>query len=106
MGYIFGESSESATAVHYLATQRYLNDYGYEKTFTFKMPKGLSSITVTDGTTIGYAAFCDCSSLTSITIPDSITSIGSYAFYGCSGLKQIKIPLSVNALGSQTLGGK
>ena len=105
LGYIFGESSESATAVHYLATQRYLNDYGYEKTFTFKMPKGLSSITVTDGTTIGYAAFCDCSSLTSITIPDSITSIGSYAFYGCSGLKQIKIPLSVNALGSQTLGG-
>lgn len=105
LGYIFGESSESATAVHYLATQRYLNDYGYEKTFTFKMPKGLSSITVTDGTTIGYAAFCDCSSLTSITIPDCITSIGSYAFYGCSGLKQIKIPLSVNALGSQTLGG-
>ena len=105
LGYIFGESSESATAVHYLATQRYLNDYGYEKTYTFKMPKGLSSITVTDGTTIGYAAFCDCSSLTSITIPDSITSIGSYAFYGCSGLKQIKIPLSVNALGSQTLGG-
>ena len=105
LGYIFGESSESATAVHYLATQRYLNDYGYEKTFTFKMPKGLSSITVTDGTTIGYAAFCDCSSLTSITIPDSITSIGSYAFYGCSGLKQTKIPLSVNALGSQTLGG-
>ena len=105
LGYIFGESSESATAVHYLATQRYLNDYGYEKTFTFKMPKGLSSITVTDGTTIGYAAFCDCSSLTSITIPDSITSIGSYAFYGCSGLKQIKIPLGVNALGSETLGG-
>ena len=37
LGYIFGESSESATAIHYLATQRYLNDYGYEKTFTFKM---------------------------------------------------------------------
>ena len=104
LGYIFGESSESATAIHYLATQRYLNDYGYEKTFTFKMPKGLSSITVTDGTTLGYAALCGCSSLTSITLPDSITSIGSYAFYGCSGLKQIKIPLGVNALSSVVLG--
>lgn len=40
-------------------------------------------------TTIGYGAFCDCSGLTSITIPDGVTSIDSYAFSGCSGLKRI-----------------
>ena len=32
---------------------------------------------------IGDYAFLSCSSLTSITIPESVTSIGNYAFYGC-----------------------
>ncbi len=38
---------------------------------------------------IGYQAFCDYTSLTSITIPDSITSIGEYAFSYCSSLTTI-----------------
>ena len=32
---------------------------------------------------IGYEDFKDCSSLTSVTIPNSVTSIGDYAFSGC-----------------------
>ena len=34
-------------------------------------------------------AFCMCRELTSVTIPDGVTSIGEYAFDGCSGLKEI-----------------
>ena len=37
-----------------------------------------------------------CSSLTSVTIGDSVTSIGSYAFYGCSSLESVVIPGKVN----------
>ena len=32
-------------------------------------------------TSIGHEAFRDCNRLTSVTIPNSVTSIGSYAFY-------------------------
>jgi len=47
----------------------------------------LTSITIPDGvTSIGHGAFSGCSGLTSITIPDGVTSIGHGAFSGCSGL--------------------
>ena len=44
-------------------------------------------------------AFRGCSSLTSITIPNSVTSIGNYAFRGCSSLTSITIPNSVTSIG-------
>ena len=49
--------------------------------------------------TIGNYAFFWCSSLTSINIPDSVTSIGEYAFSGCSSLTSINIPDSVTSIG-------
>ena len=43
-------------------------------------------------------AFSDCSSLTSINIPSSVTSIGDWAFNGCSSLTSIIIPYSVTSI--------
>ena len=40
-------------------------------------------------TSIGDAAFIDCTSLTSVTVPGSVTKIGGYAFSGCTSLETV-----------------
>ena len=55
-------------------------------------------------TGIGYRAFYDCRSLTSITIPNSVTSIGDRAFWYCKSLTSITIPSSVTNIGSCAFG--
>lgn len=48
---------------------------------------------------IGDETFFDCIGLTSITIPQSVSSIESYAFDRCTGLTSITIPQSVTSMG-------
>jgi hypothetical protein len=50
-------------------------------------------------TTIEYPAFYTCYSLTSVTIPNSVTSIGQQTFYNCSSLTSVTIPNSVTSIG-------
>ena len=48
---------------------------------------------------IGYGVFERCDSLTSVTIPDSVTSIGSSAFYNCGSLAGVTIGNGVTSIG-------
>ena len=67
----------------------------------FRNCTSLASVTIPNSvTTIGEGAFSGCSSLTSVTIPNSVTSIGNYAFYGCSNLTSITIGNSVTTIGN------
>ena len=50
-------------------------------------------------TSIGDSAFSSCESLTTLTIPNSVTSIGGRAFLGCRSLTALTIPDSVTSIG-------
>ena len=56
-------------------------------------------------TNIGFSAFYNCSGLTSVEIPTSITNIPAQVFYNCSGLTSIEIPNSVTSLGRSAFEG-
>ena len=70
-----------------------------------------SAITVPDSvarkpvTSIYNGVFADHTTLTTITLPDSVTSIGNSAFSGCTGLTSITIPDSVTSIGYDTFFG-
>ena len=62
--------------------------------------ESLTSIIIPDSvTSIGDWAFNQCESLTSINIPNCVTSIGNEAFYECKSLTSIIIPNSVIKMG-------
>ena len=50
-------------------------------------------------TGIGRMAFASCTTLTDVTIPDSVTSIGDWAFSDCDAIVNVKIPDTVTYLG-------
>ena len=53
---------------------------------------------------IGDSAFIDCTELTSVTIPDSVTDIRWRAFYNCVSLKSVTIPKSVIDIDNYAFG--
>lgn len=75
--------------------------------YAFEDCTSLATVTFEEGsklTTIGgnddwNGVFSDCSSLTSINIPEKVTNIGNHAFNNCRSLTSINIPENVTSIG-------
>jgi hypothetical protein len=72
----------------------------------FSYCTSLTSIIIPESiTSIGNLAFRGCTSLTSVTIPTSVTTIGSGAFRECTSLTSIAIPAGVTTIGGSAFSG-
>ena len=88
-------------------TDEYGVKYSRDRKRLLKANSGLrGGYLVKNGTqVICNNAFLFCESLSSIAIPDSVTSIGGSAFYGCNTLSSIVIPVSVTKMDSNPFEG-
>ena len=98
-GYIFGTSEYTGGTVTYQSYATYGSASG-----SYYIPSKLRVVTVTDETIFGYGAFSGCNQLTSVTIPNGVTSIGERAFQGCSKLTSVTISDSVMSIGDYAFG--
>ena len=77
------------------------NDAWYQNTPWYQSRDALKEIVFADGVKhIGADAFRELN-ITSVVLPDSVTSLGCHCFFGCTGLTSLTIPISLNSYGDE-----
>jgi len=107
-GYIFGSGYPAETSTYVSASLKevVVTNTSFIGKNAFSHFTELTSVILPDTvTTIGDYAFSECSSLTEIKIPEAVTSIGRHAFADCTGLTSITLPDTVSSIGAAAFLG-
>ena len=100
---VVGGTSTSKTYLHIYSNMLKRAELGNNTSFAvraFEYCYSLTSITIPSSvTSIADQAFDGCQSLTWVTIPSSVTSIGNTVFSNCYSLTSVIIPSSVKTIG-------
>lgn len=94
LGYIFGYETDSSKTFGTL-TMQYSDvvvSGGGTRYYHYRIPSTLTSVTVTNDTSIGENAFKNCSNLTEISLNSDLKSIKEGALTGCSSLETLTMP--------------
>lgn len=76
-------------------------DYSENSAPWAEKSSSITSVSIQQSVTgIGSGAFCFCAALSSVTLPDGLKRIGDGAFGGCESLTEIAIPTSVETIGN------
>lgn len=99
LSYAIFQNNSSLTSISIPASIETIENNAFAKT-------GLTSIVIPDTvTTLGASVFKGCSDLTNVTLPEGITEIKTDFFDGCSSLTQVNIPSTVTSIGSGAFNG-
>ena len=60
---------------------------------------------IADGVTLGYGLFSQCSSLTEVRFPETMTEFPSYMIRSCKSLKSVTLPKGITKIGYSALSG-
>ena len=91
----------------YVENVEFINcDFKYFIDGVFRNCNSLTSVKLPDNiTSIGAQTFSGCTSLTTVNLPDNITSIGNQTFSGCASLRSIYLPDNITSISVQTFSG-
>ena len=104
-GFLFREKDHKYELISYAGCEDTvvlpgtINSYCY----SLREVRGVRNVIIPESffTEIGYGAFRGCPSLTSVVIPNSVTSIDEQAFNDCRNLTKVVIPDSVTSIGER-----
>ncbi len=106
MNYDYKQKNSYRYTTHDYSVTTIVIEYGITEVQLLATFLKLTSVVIPDSvTSIGDYAFGSCSALVDIVIPSGVTSIGDGAFQGCSSLPELTIPNGVTNIGAAVFRG-